>query len=41
MGEGWHYNHHAYQSSVRQGFRWWEYDPIFNILIALSRLGIL
>ena len=26
MGEGWHNNHHAYQSSVRQGFKWWEYD---------------
>ena len=25
MGEGWHNNHHAYQASVRQGFRWWEY----------------
>ena len=24
MGEGWHNNHHAYQSSVRQGFQWWE-----------------
>ena len=29
MGEGWHNNHHACQSSVRQGFRWWEYDPTF------------
>ena len=26
LGEGWHNNHHAYQSSVRQGFRWWEID---------------
>ena len=40
MGEGWHNNHHAYQSSVRQGFRWWEYDPTFYILKALSWLGI-
>ncbi len=24
MGEGWHNNHHACQSSVRQGFRWWD-----------------
>jgi stearoyl-CoA desaturase (Delta-9 desaturase) len=36
MGEGWHNNHHAYQSSVRQGFRWWEVDPTFYILKALS-----
>ena len=36
MGEGWHNNHHAYQSSVRQGFRWWEYDPTYYVLRALS-----
>ena len=40
MGEGWHNNHHAYQSSVRQGFRWWEYDPTFYALKALSWCGI-
>lgn len=40
MGEGWHNNHHAYQSSVRQGFRWWEYDPTFYLLKGLSWLGI-
>ncbi len=40
MGEGWHNNHHAYQSSVRQGFRWWEYDPTYYILKALSWLGL-
>ena len=40
MGEGWHNNHHAYQSSVRQGFRWWEYDATFYVLKALSWLGI-
>jgi stearoyl-CoA desaturase (delta-9 desaturase) len=36
MGEGWHNNHHAFQSSVRQGFRWWEYDPTFYLLKLLS-----
>jgi stearoyl-CoA desaturase (delta-9 desaturase) len=40
MGEGWHNNHHAYQSSARQGFRWWEIDPTYYLLCALSRLGI-
>ncbi len=40
MGEGWHNNHHAYQSSVRQGFAWWEIDPTFYILKALSFLGV-
>jgi stearoyl-CoA desaturase (delta-9 desaturase) len=36
MGEGWHNNHHAYQSSARQGFRWWEIDVTFYVLRALS-----
>lgn len=40
MGEGWHNNHHAYQSSVRQGFRWWEIDATFYILRALSWIGV-
>jgi stearoyl-CoA desaturase (delta-9 desaturase) len=40
MGEGWHNNHHAYQSSARQGFRWWEYDPTFYLLKLLERLGL-
>lgn len=40
MGEGWHNNHHAYQSSARQGFRWWEIDVTFYILLALSWVGI-
>jgi stearoyl-CoA desaturase (Delta-9 desaturase) len=40
MGEGWHNNHHAYQSSVRQGFRWWEIDATYYVLRALSWLGL-
>ena len=40
MGEGWHNNHHAFQSSVRQGFRWWEVDGTFYILKVLSWFGI-
>jgi stearoyl-CoA desaturase (Delta-9 desaturase) len=40
MGEGWHNNHHACQSSVRQGFRWWEFDPTFYILKVLSWLRV-
>jgi stearoyl-CoA desaturase (delta-9 desaturase) len=40
MGEGWHNNHHAYQSSVRQGFRWFEVDATFYLLKALSWVGL-
>lgn len=40
MGEGWHNNHHYFQSTVRQGFFWWEWDPTFYILKFLSWFGI-
>jgi stearoyl-CoA desaturase (delta-9 desaturase) len=40
MGEGWHNNHHYYQSSCRNGFFWWEWDPTFYVLTALSWVGI-
>jgi stearoyl-CoA desaturase (Delta-9 desaturase) len=40
LGEGWHNNHHAYQRSTRQGFRWWEVDPTYYVLKALSWAGL-
>jgi stearoyl-CoA desaturase (delta-9 desaturase) len=36
LGEGWHNNHHHYQSSTRQGFRWWEIDVSYYVLKAMS-----
>jgi stearoyl-CoA desaturase (delta-9 desaturase) len=39
LGEGWHNNHHAYQRSTRQGFRWYEFDPTYYVLKALSWTG--
>ena len=39
MGEGWHNNHHAYQVSVRQGFRWWEYDPTYYTCVRCPGSG--
>lgn len=40
LGEGWHNNHHAYQSSARQGFRWWEIDATYYVLLALAQLRL-
>jgi len=40
LGEGWHNNHHHYQSSTRQGFRWYEIDISYYILKVLSWFGI-
>jgi len=36
LGEGWHNNHHAYQRSTRQGFRWYEIDITFYVLKVMS-----
>ena len=41
LGEGWHNNHHRYQSSARQGFYWWEIDPTYYTLRLLASLGII
>jgi stearoyl-CoA desaturase (delta-9 desaturase) len=40
LGEGWHNNHHYYQSSVNQGFYWYEYDVTYYILRAMEKLGL-
>ncbi len=40
LGEGWHNNHHAYQRSTRQGFRWYEFDPTYYVLKAMSWVGL-
>lgn len=40
LGEGWHNNHHYYQSTVRQGFYWWEIDITYYILKVFSWLGL-
>jgi len=41
LGEGWHNNHHRYQATVRQGFFWWEFDPTWYLLKALSWTGLI
>jgi stearoyl-CoA desaturase (Delta-9 desaturase) len=41
LGEGWHNNHHYYQSTVRQGFRWWQIDITYYGLWMMSKLGLI
>jgi stearoyl-CoA desaturase (delta-9 desaturase) len=36
LGEGWHNNHHHYQSSANQGFRWWEIDVSYYLIRLLA-----
>jgi stearoyl-CoA desaturase (delta-9 desaturase) len=40
LGEGWHNNHHHYQSTANQGWFWWELDVSYYVLRALSGLGV-
>jgi stearoyl-CoA desaturase (delta-9 desaturase) len=40
LGEGWHNNHHHYQSSANQGFRWWEVDATYYLIRLLARVGL-
>lgn len=40
FGEGWHNNHHHYQSAARQGFRWYEVDLSYYLLRMLSAVGL-
>ena len=40
LGEGWHNNHHHCMTSARQGFRWWELDPTYYVILLLARFGV-
>jgi len=40
MGEGWHNNHHAFPSSARHGFRWWQVDASYYAIRLLAALGL-
>lgn len=40
LGEQWHNNHHARQGLVRQGEKWWEFDPAFYIIWLLQFVGV-
>jgi len=40
FGEGWHNNHHHYQRSARQGFRWYEVDVSYYVLKIFEALHL-
>jgi len=39
-GEGWHNNHHAFQTSARHGNRWWEIDMTYWGIKLMSWVGL-
>ena len=41
FGDGWHNNHHAYQTWANHGHhRWWEFDPSFYVIKTLEFFGL-
>ncbi|MDX2228951.1 MAG: fatty acid desaturase [Leptolyngbyaceae cyanobacterium bins.349] len=39
-GEGWHNNHHAYPNVAKAGWKWWEIDMTWWVIVGLKRLGL-
>jgi stearoyl-CoA desaturase (delta-9 desaturase) len=39
-GEGWHNNHHAQPSAASAGHYWWEFDPAYQFIRAMSSIGL-
>jgi len=37
LGEGWHNNHHAFQTSARHGLKWWQVDISYIVIWALAK----
>lgn len=40
FGEGWHNNHHAFESSARHGLEWWQLDMTWYVVRLLKALGL-
>jgi stearoyl-CoA desaturase (delta-9 desaturase) len=40
LGEGWHNNHHRFAAACRQGYRWWELDITWILLLGFRLLRI-
>ncbi|CAK9004824.1 Palmitoyl-monogalactosyldiacylglycerol delta-7 desaturase [Durusdinium trenchii] len=40
FGEGWHNNHHAFETSCRHGLKWWQVDVTWYIIKLLETVGI-
>ncbi|KAJ9559588.1 hypothetical protein OSB04_004748 [Centaurea solstitialis] len=40
FGEGWHNNHHAFESSARFGLEWWQFDFGWYVIRFLETVGL-
>jgi stearoyl-CoA desaturase (Delta-9 desaturase) len=40
LGEGWHNNHHAFPTSGRHGFAWYEFDLSYIVIRLMTMTGL-
>ncbi|SRR5579871_2158977 len=40
LGESWHNGHHAFPTSARHSFSWWEVDPSWWTILVLEKMGL-
>ena len=41
LGEGFHNNHHKRGSNPNFGYKWFELDPIYPVILILDKLGVI
>ncbi len=41
LGEGLHNNHHKYPSSANFANKWYEFDPLYPVIMVLSKFGVI
>lgn len=41
LGEGWHNNHHYSPGAARHGFKWWQIDITYYLLVLLAKMKII
>ncbi len=41
MGEAYHNNHHKHPNNVNFGYRWFEVDPTYPIILLLRKVGVI
>jgi len=40
FGESWHNNHHSQPRLARHGWRWWQFDTTYLVLLGLQKIGL-
>lgn len=41
LGESYHNNHHKHPSAINFGRRWFEFDPVYPVILLLKRLRVI